>query len=137
MTIQLALAIVVAGVAVGVMSAMFGVGGGILMVPFMVLALSEPQHLAEGTSLLVIVPTAAVGVVVHRRRSYVSMRTAILLAIGGIAGAWLGAVVALRLAADTLQVGFGILMAVAGLRVLRKGIQRVREDRAASGTSEP
>lgn len=130
MSVGLAVAIVAAGVLVGVLSALFGVGGGILMVPFMVLALHEQQHLAEGTSLLVIMPTAVAGVLAHRRRGYVSFRTALLLAAGGIGGAWLGAFIALRLSADVLQTIFGVVMAFTGVRVVRRGISKVRSSRA-------
>lgn len=128
---EMILGIVAAGVLVGVMSALFGVGGGILMVPFMVLALGEEQHLAEGTSLLVILPTAVTGVLAHRRRGYVSFRTGMLLALGGSAGAWVGALLALRLSADSLQMAFGILLAVSGIRVTRRGVAILRSERAA------
>jgi hypothetical protein len=135
-SVQLALGIVGAGVLVGVLSALFGVGGGILMVPFMVLALGEEQHLAEGTSLLVILPTAVAGVLVHRRRGYVSLPTGILLALGGIGGAWLGALLALRLSADALQTVFGVLLTLSGIRVIGSGVanlQREREARSPQG----
>lgn len=125
------LGIVTAGVVVGVMSALFGVGGGILMVPFLVLVLGEEQHLAEGTSLLVILPTAVAGVLAHRRRGYVSFHTGMLLALGGIGGAWVGAFLALRLSADTLQIAFGILMAMSGIRVIKRGIANLRSERGA------
>jgi uncharacterized membrane protein YfcA len=127
---EMILGIVAAGVLVGVMSALFGVGGGILMVPFMVLALGEEQHLAEGTSLLVILPTAVTGVLAHRRRGYVSFHTGMLLALGGSAGAWVGALLALRLSADSLQIAFGILLAVSGIRVIRRGVANLRSERA-------
>lgn len=103
MSVELALAIAGAGVLVGILSGLFGVGAGILMVPFMVLALDKGQHLSEGTSLLVIVPTAVVGVLMHNKGNFVSFRTGALLAAGGVGGAYLGAALALRLPAETLQ----------------------------------
>lgn len=121
--------VIMAGVAVGCLSAMFGVGGGVLMVPFMVLMLDKSQHLAEGTSLLVIVPTAVVGVVVHRRSGFVSFRHGSLLALGGIGGAWVGAMVALQVPAETLQMVFGAFMAVIGLRTVRHGIKQMKAER--------
>ena len=51
---------------------MFGVGGGVIMVPYMVTFLDKTQHVAEGTSLMVIVPTAIAGVIAHNKRGYVS-----------------------------------------------------------------
>lgn len=114
---------IAAGVMVGLFSALFGVGGGILMVPFMVLALGFGQHIAEGTSLVVIVPTAVAGVVAHRRRGYVSLPHGAILGAGGIAGALLGAEIALGLAGTSLQSLFGALVIVFGVRLTLEGIR--------------
>jgi uncharacterized membrane protein YfcA len=131
MSVEMVLLVIAAGVLVGVLSAMFGVGGGVLMVPFMVLVLDETQHLAEGTSLLVIVPTAIAGVLVHRRSGFVSFRHSALLAAGGIGGAWLGAMLALRLSAETLQVAFGAFMAIVGVRTVLRGARQLKAERHA------
>lgn len=128
MSLGLAILVVAAGVLVGVLSALFGVGGGILMVPFMVLALDKTQHVAEGTSLLVIVPTALVGVLLHRRGDFVDFRAAALMAAGGMGGAYIGAALALRLPGETLQVMFGILMAIVGARTIVKGVAQMRSE---------
>lgn len=117
-----------AGALVGALSALFGVGGGILMVPFTVLALHESQHVAEGTSLLVLVPTALVRVLVHRQGNLVAFGTAALLAAGGVGGAYVGAAWALCLPAETLQVMFGIPMAIVGTRTIVKGVAPMRSE---------
>ena len=62
LTIPVAIGIAIFGIVVGLLSALFGIGGGVAMVPFMVLLLHRSPHLAEGTSLLVIIPTAIAGV---------------------------------------------------------------------------
>lgn len=131
------LLVIAAGVLVGVLSAMFGVGGGVLMVPFMVLVLEKTQHVAEGTSLLVIVPTAIVGVVVHRRSGFVSFRHSALLGLGGIGGAWLGATLALRLSAETLQIAFGTFMAIVGARTVVHGIKMMKAERSSQDDTAP
>ena len=123
------LLVLFAGVIVGLLSALFGVGGGILMVPFMVFILSLNQHVAEGTSLLVIVPTAIAGVISHHRRGYISYRTAIILALGGIGGAYLGAEVALRLDAGVLQAVFSGVLLVTGLRTVKRGVAAMKLER--------
>jgi hypothetical protein len=135
-SVELAILVVAAGIAVGALSALFGVGGGILMVPFIVLALKEEQHLAEGTSLLFIIPTAVAGVLAHRRRGYVSFRHGALLACGGIAGAYVGALAALELSASTLQTGFGALLAVSGFRIIRRGIATMRAEQGRTPPAE-
>jgi uncharacterized protein len=86
-TVIIALAI---GVGSGVVSGLLGVGGGVFMVPGMVLFLDMTQHAAEGTSLLVIIPTALVGAFTLWRRGYVMVGMAAILGAGGIAGALIG-----------------------------------------------
>lgn len=129
MSAETAVIVLVAGVTVGILSALFGVGGGILMVPFMVLALDKGQHVAEGTSLLVIVPTAVAGVLVHRKKGYVSLKHGLVLAASGMGGAYAGAALALRLSATTLQVAFGLLMAYSGTRTVWRGVRQIRAEK--------
>lgn len=129
MTVETGIIVVLAGIVVGALSALFGVGGGILMVPFMVLVLDKGQHLAEGTSLLVIVPTAIAGVAMHRKKGYVSFRHAGVLALGGMGGAYAGAAIALRLSASSLQMAFGALVAFTGVRTIRRGVAQMRAER--------
>ena len=119
----LALVEIAFGFVVGVFSALFGVGGGIILVPFMVLGLGFGQHLAEGTSLLVIVPAAVAGVIAHRRAGRASLRAGALLGSGGVAGSFVGASAALALSGRTLQGAFGVLLVVLGLNLCRTGLR--------------
>lgn len=127
MTTELALSLIAAGFLVGMFSALLGVGGGVLMVPLLVILVDKTQHLAEGTSLLVIVPTAVVGVLAHRKRGYVDVRTGAALGVGGIAGAWIGALLALKIDAGALQKVFAVFMLVVGLRLVITGVWSRRE----------
>lgn len=116
--------VLVTGVAVGAFSALFGVGGSVLMVPFMTLALDYGQHASEGTALLAVVPTAIAGVVAHRRRGYVDFRGAALLAAGGVLGAVAGARLAIEVSGDDLKLGFGIFLVAVGLQMIVHGLRR-------------
>ena len=91
------------------------------MVPFMVLVLDLGQHTAEGTSLLVMVATAIAGVTVHARTGLVDFKAAGAIAIFGIAGAVLGASLALSLHGETLKALFGVLVIVVGADMVRRG----------------
>ena len=124
------------GVAVGLLSALFGIGGGIVMVPFMVLLLERSQHLAEGTSLLVIIPTAIAGVIAHNKRGYVSFRAAATLAVGGVFGAFLGARLALSLDEDSLENYFAIFLAIMGIRIIIEGVKMMRNKDQAIGAPD-
>ena len=120
-TIPIAIGIIAFGVLVGVLSAMFGIGGGTAMVPFIVLVLGEGQHLAEGTSLLVMIPTAIAGVIAHQKRGYVVFKLAAWLAIGGVLGTVLGARLALEIDGEQLQMYFAIFLAAMGVRLILSG----------------
>jgi uncharacterized membrane protein YfcA len=122
--ITMILVLFVMGIIVGLMSAMFGIGGGVVMVPFIVLVMDGSQHLAEGTSLAVMVPTAVAGVLAHRKRGFVRFDSAAWIGAPGVLGAVVGALLAHRLDADTLQIYFGAFTVLVGLKVLRDGATR-------------
>jgi uncharacterized protein len=121
MTVGLAIGVVAFGILVGVVSALFGVGGGIVMVPFMVLALATSQHVAEGTSLLVIIPTSLVGFLAHRKERFGSVRHAAPLGLAGMIGSFTGASLALSLPTGVLQTFFGVLVIAVGVRLILEG----------------
>jgi uncharacterized membrane protein YfcA len=108
------------GVLAGVMAGLFGVGGGILFVPTLSLALGLDQLSAQATSLLAMLPVVAVGTWRQRRYGHVRMRPAIVLGLGGIVGVVAGGLVATSLPDDALERLFGILLlAVAAQIVVR------------------
>ncbi len=109
------------GVVVGAFSAAFGIGGGLLMVPIMVLGYGIEQHAAQGTSLLVIVPAAIAGAIAHHRRGLVDWRLALWMGIGGIGGAYVGAKVALATGSEVLQAIFGGVVIAGGIRLILQG----------------
>ena len=78
------------GLAAGLLSGLFGVGGGTVIVPMLVLLLRFDQRLAAGTSLAAIVPTAAVGVVSYAVHGSVAWIPALILAAGAVVGAQIG-----------------------------------------------
>ncbi len=106
------------GLIVGAFSAMFGIGGGLLMVPVMVLGYGIDQHAAQGTSLAVIVPTAVVGAIAHHRRGFVDLGTAAALAVGGALSVRFGAEVALAIEERGLQRLFGAVVIASGVRLV-------------------
>jgi uncharacterized protein len=107
------------GLAAGVLSGMFGVGGGILFVPTLV-ALGLGQVEAAATSLLAIVPTAAVGALRQRSFGNIRVRAALVVGVASIAGAEIGVRVSTRTDEVHLRRAFGVmLLAVAAQLVLR------------------
>jgi uncharacterized membrane protein YfcA len=97
------------GVAAGVLSGMFGVGGGILFVPTLT-ALGLTQLHAEASSLLAIIPTVIVGVWRQERHGHVRWRSALVIGVASIGAAVGGAQVAESLPEATLRRLFAVLM---------------------------
>ncbi len=113
MTIALAIAI---GAAAGVLAGLFGVGGGVLFVPAL-LILGLSQHQAEATSLLAIVPVVLVGSWRQNRYGNVRWVSVWKLGLGSLAGVVGGGLLAEHLAPGSLQRLFGVLMIVIALEL--------------------
>jgi uncharacterized membrane protein YfcA len=120
------LALVAFGVGVGVASGLLGVGGGILIIPFLTLAVGLSQHSAEATSLLVILPTAIAGSLALRRHRVGDLGLALRLGVFGAVGSVLGALLALALSGGTLRVVFAVFVGLVGLRLAWDGIRGER-----------
>ena len=96
----------------GVLSGLFGVGGGILFVPALVLVLRLTQVHAEATSLLAILPTVVAGAWQQHRYGNVDWRAALLIGLGSIAGVEGGVQLAKALPEDVLRRLFAVFMFV-------------------------
>lgn len=112
------LALLAIGLSAGMLAGLLGIGGGVVMVPAMVLIMGLDQHVAQGTSLLVIIPAAAFGSFTHHRHGRLALRDAASLAVGGVLGAFLGSVTALSLDEDLLRRLFAVLILVVAARLL-------------------
>lgn len=101
------------GLIAGLLSGLFGVGGGTVIVPMLLLLLHFDQRLAAGTSLAAIVPTATVGVVSYAIHGSVAWIPALILAAGAVVGAQIGTWLLARLPQNALRWGFvGFLLVV-------------------------
>ena len=105
------------GLAAGVFSALFGVGGGIVIVPGLVLA-GVSTRAATGTSLAAISLTAAAGAVAYGLHGDVKFGAAALLGIPSVVGVVAGVALQQRLAGRTLTLGFAVVLAAVGIRLL-------------------
>ena len=108
----------VLGIVAGIISGLLGIGGGVLLVPALVLIARVEIHIAIGVSLAVIVPTALVGVLKHYSLGNVEFATAITVAIGGMIGAYLGASYASSISEANLKRMFGVLLLVLGFNMI-------------------
>lgn len=118
----LLVALIVFGLFTGAAAGLLGVGGGIMMVPFLTLVASLPQHAAEATSLLVVLPTAIVASVVLHRRGVGNLWLALRFGALGATGGVVGALLALALPAHALRILFGLFLGAVAIRLIRDAV---------------
>lgn len=123
-SLGLLLALVAVGVTSGVLAGLLGVGGGVLLVPFLVLAVGMSQHEAEATSLLVVLPTAIVASLTLWRKGVGDLPAALGMGVVGALGAAVGALVALSLPGGALRIVFAVFLGLVGIRLFRDGLTR-------------
>lgn len=109
------------GLITGFLSGLLGVGGGVVMVPLMGLGLGMEQHLAQGISMVVIVPTSLVAIWQLHKKKLVDYRAAGLFAAGAIAGALLSSNFVQYIPGADLKKIFGIFIIYSGVRMIRGG----------------
>jgi uncharacterized membrane protein YfcA len=106
------------GLVAGVFSAVFGVGGGIVVVPLLISLVGMPTHAATATSLGAILVTATAGALLYAVRGEVRPGYALLIGVPAVVGALVGTHVQQRLSGRALTLAFSALLAVIGIRLI-------------------
>lgn len=106
------------GFCAGILTGIMGVGGGVVLVPMMVLLLAVPQHLAQGISMLVIIPTVIVAIIKLRQANLFQYRMALLLATGSIIGSLLSSNLVQLIDGVVLKKIFGVLVIYSSIRMI-------------------
>jgi uncharacterized protein len=117
----------------GLLSGMFGVGGGVLFVPTLALVLSLSQVKAEATSLLAIVPVALVGAIRQYRYGNVQVRDGVVLGALSAVGVAGGVALANVLSDRVLRMLFAAVMFLMAVQFVRRYLQRRRQGRYSPG----
>jgi uncharacterized membrane protein YfcA len=113
------LMVLVIGLSAGVRGGFFGIAGGVLIVPALVLLLGMSQQSAVGTSLAALLPPVGLlGAIAYYRHGQVNILYAMLLAAGLLIGAYLGAIVAQELSGETLRRAFALFLIVIAAKLV-------------------
>ena len=110
--------VLVVGVLAGLASGLFGVGGGIVIVPGLVIVTGYDQRTAHGTSLAAIVPIAAAGTIGYATAGEVDLTVALLMSAGAIVGTPLGVAALARVPQRALRLAFAGLLVVTAVRLV-------------------
>ncbi|MCS6990047.1 MAG: sulfite exporter TauE/SafE family protein [Chloroherpetonaceae bacterium] len=115
------IALLAIGLVAGVLSGMFGIGGGIVVVPMLALLLGFSQHAATGTSLLVfMLPIGILGALEYYKAGKITtenLKYAIAIALGLLVGSLLGSKLALSVSEEWLRKGFALLLVAVAIRL--------------------
>jgi uncharacterized membrane protein YfcA len=118
--------LVAIGLAAGVLSGVFGIGGGVVIVPALIYLAGFTQHGATGTSLAVLLPPIGFAAMwEYYRHGNVNLQAAMIIAIAVFVGGWLGALAANRLSGPYLRLAFGVFVVVLGVSLVAGAFRRL------------
>jgi uncharacterized membrane protein YfcA len=130
------LIVLMLGLAAGVLVGLLGIGGGVVLVPALVYLLHMDQHLAQGTSLFILLPPVGLGALRgYWKQGQVDLRAGILCALGMLVGGYLGGLIAVPLASRHLKGLFGCFLILAAILLWQKPQQQNRMSVAVNGES--
>jgi uncharacterized membrane protein YfcA len=119
MSIETILLLIIVGLAAGVLSGLVGVGGGIIVVPALVIFLGFSQHQAQGTSLgLLLLPVGILAVMNYYNKGYIDIKVVAIMSIAFVLGGWLGSKLSLSLPQDTVKKIFAIVLFYTAFRMM-------------------
>src|SRR5262245_4040099 len=117
---------VVIGLAAGLLSGVFGIGGGVVIVPALIYFAGFSQHGATGTSLAVLLPPIGFAAMwEYYRHGDVNVRAAMIIAAAVFVGGWAGALIANRVSGPYLRLAFGVFVVVLGVSLVVGAFRRL------------
>jgi uncharacterized membrane protein YfcA len=132
MTLEAFLLILFGGLVTGIFGAILGIGGGIFLIPYLVLLLHIPIHQAIATGIISVIATSSMTAAIKVERKFTNIRLGMVLELATTIGAILGGLTANALSGATLSKVFGILLIVVAFFMIRKIRQRQAEGRTAN-----
>jgi uncharacterized membrane protein YfcA len=119
MSLTTILILLVIGIITGVMAGMLGIGGGLVVIPALVMVMGMSQQSAQGTSLaMMLPPIGIIAVYNYYKAGHVDIRFALLLAAAFIFGSYFGSKLAIKLPTEVLKKIFGVFLLLVAAKML-------------------
>ncbi len=119
MTLGSIIGIIIIGICAGILSSMVGIGGGIVIVPSLVLLLGLSQHTAQGTTLAMLsFPVSLVAAITYSKKGMVDWRVALILCVGFVIGGFFGSKLAVNISPLVIKKIFAVVMIVIAIKYL-------------------
>lgn len=125
------------GALIGFLGGVLGIGGGMIAIPALVLLMDMPQQLAQGTALIMVLPTIIMAVRKYNQNVPIDSRVAAAGALGAVAFTWLGARLALGIPSGTLRISFAIFLFFVAVFYLSRIVKPARAARASDAGKRP
>lgn len=114
------------GLVTGLVSGLFGIGGGLLLIPALIYLVGYTQHEATGTSLAVLLLPVGLGAVLeYYRHGFVDLKVALIIASAVLVGGWFGAVLANQISGPYLRLAFACFVVGVGFYLLYGALRRL------------
>ncbi|WP_455388629.1 TSUP family transporter [Petrachloros mirabilis] len=121
-----ALLFVAIGLTTGFTSGLFGIGGGLLLIPALIYLAGYTQHEATGISLAILLPPVGLGAVIeYYRHGNVDLKVALIIAAAVFVGGWFGALLANQIAGPYLRLAFAFFVVCLGFYLLYGAMHRL------------
>ena len=119
MSITTIVLLVIVGLAAGFLSGLVGIGGGVIIVPALVLFLGFTQKAAQGTSLgILLLPVGILAVMQYYKQGYINVNYVLIVALAFVVGGFLGSKLALGLSDEKMKKIFAIIMMLIAIKML-------------------
>ena len=119
MSVQTIILLVIIGLAAGILSGLVGIGGGIIIVPCLVLLLGFTQKQAQGTSLAVLLlPIGVLAVMQYYKQGQIKINTALVVALAFVVGGYLGSKIAISFDEQRLKKIFAVTLMLIAIKML-------------------
>ena len=119
MSISTFVVLIIIGLLAGILSGLVGVGGGIIMIPLLIMLLGLTQYQAQGTALFAMLPPIGIlAAMNYFKQGYVKWEYAVVIALTFVIGGYLGSKLSLSLPPQTVRRVFGVVMLIGGIKLI-------------------
>ncbi len=119
MSIFTVIILIIIGLLAGLLSGLVGVGGGILIIPLLIMFLGFTQHQAQGTALFAMLPPIGIlAAMNYYKEGFVKWEYAVVIALAFVAGGYLGSKISLSLSPQTIRRLFGVVMLIGAIKLI-------------------
>ena len=119
MSVSTFIILIIIGLLAGILSGLVGVGGGILMIPLLIIFLGLTQHQAQGTALFVMLPPIGIlAAINYYKEGFVKWEYAIVIAFTFVIGGYLGSKLSLSLPPQMVRRIFGVIMLLGAIKLI-------------------